>query len=115
MKLINIPFVIITLLGIGILSITALQIQIGLFRENNELGTNLAYGHFFGDNGTIDGFKVVFLPFPLGPTAGENATLNFSVLDEENNNINNIFSVLIIKEKRAQSNSESNSVYEIRI
>ncbi|MPZ07108.1 MAG: hypothetical protein GEU26_11955 [Nitrososphaeraceae archaeon] len=67
--------------------------------ESNEFGINLAYGHFFGDNKTIDGFRVVFLPFPPGPTAGENTTLNFSVLDEENSNINNIFSALIIKEK----------------
>lgn len=69
-----------------------------LMIESNEFGSNL-YGHFFGDNKTIDGFRVVFLPFPPGPTAGENTTLNFSVLDEENSNINNIFSALTIKEK----------------
>lgn len=57
------------------------------------------YGHFFGDNKTIDGFRVVFLPYPPVPVAGENTTLNFSVLDEKNGNINNIFSAPIIKEK----------------
>jgi hypothetical protein len=90
---------VITLFGIGLLSFTSFPANIGLFGVNNKSGSNLAYGHFFGDNKTIDGFKVVFLPFPLAPIAGENATLNFSVLDEENNNINNIFSALIIKEK----------------
>lgn len=81
------------------MSITSLQAKIGLFGENNEFDSTLAYGHFFGDNKTIDGFRVVvFLPFPPAPTAGENTTY-FSVLDEENNNINNIFSALIIKEK----------------
>lgn len=77
-----------------------------LLVESDKFGINLAYGHFFGDNKTIDGFRVVFLPFPPGPNAGENTTLNFSVLDEENSNINNIFSALIIKEK------ESNRVVE---
>lgn len=41
----------------------------------------------------------MFLPFPPGPTACENTTLNFSVLDEEYSNVNNIFSALTIKEK----------------
>ena len=71
----------------------------GVWEESNEFSSDLAYGHFFGDNKTIAGFRIVFLPFPPGPTAGENTTLNFSVLDEENSNINNIFSALIIKEK----------------
>lgn len=76
-----------------------LQQRLGLWGVSNEFGSNLVYGHFFGDNKTIDGFRIVFLPFPPGPNAGENTTLNFSVLDEENSNINNIFSALIIKEQ----------------
>jgi hypothetical protein len=58
-----------------------------------------AYGHFFGENVTRDGYQVVFQPFPFAPMAGDNATLNFSILDEENLNIHNIFSALIIKDK----------------
>jgi hypothetical protein len=59
----------------------------------------LAYGHFFGENVTLDGYQVVFQPFPFAPIAGDNTTLNFSILDEENLNIHNIFSALIIKIK----------------
>ncbi|MGA7370110.1 MAG: hypothetical protein WBX01_13350 [Nitrososphaeraceae archaeon] len=61
----------------------------------------LAYGHFFGQNISRDGYQVVFQPFPFAPMAGDNTTLNFSILDEENMNIHNIFSALIIKEKES--------------
>jgi hypothetical protein len=61
----------------------------------------LAYGHFFGENITRDGYQVVFQPFPFAPMAGDNTTLNFSILDEENMNIHNIFSALIIKDKES--------------
>lgn len=61
----------------------------------------LAYGHFFGENITRDGYQVVFQPFPFVPMAGDNTTLNFSILDEENLNIHNIFSALIIKDKES--------------
>jgi hypothetical protein len=61
----------------------------------------LAYGHFFGENITRDGYQVVFQPFPFTPMAGDNTTLNFSILDEENMNIHNIFSALIIKDKES--------------
>jgi hypothetical protein len=60
-----------------------------------------AYGHFFGENVTRDGYQVVFQPFPFAPMAGDNTTLNFSILDEENLNIHNIFSALIIKDKES--------------
>ncbi|MGH9926122.1 MAG: hypothetical protein ACRD5B_12185, partial [Nitrososphaeraceae archaeon] len=39
----------------------------------------LAYGHFFGENITQDGYQVVFQPFPFAPMAGDNTTLNFSI------------------------------------
>lgn len=59
-----------------------------------------AYAHFFGENITSDGYQVVFQPFPFAPMAGDNTTLNFSILDEENLNIHNIFSALIIQDKK---------------
>lgn len=59
-----------------------------------------AYAHFFGENITHDGYQVVFQPFPFAPMAGDNTTLNFSILDEENLNIHNIFSALIIQDKK---------------
>lgn len=61
----------------------------------------LAYGHFFGENITRDGYQVVFQPFPFAPMAGDNTTLNFSILDEENLNIHNIFSSLVITDKES--------------
>jgi hypothetical protein len=61
----------------------------------------LVYGHFFGENLTRDGYQVVFQPFPFAPIAGDNTTLNFSILDEENLNIHNIFSALVIKDKNS--------------
>ncbi len=100
-------FVTITLFGICLIGIIIPQQKNDLLVGINEFGkSNPVYGHFFGDNKTIDGFRVVFLPFPPAPMADENTTLNFSVLDQENSNINNIFSALIIKEK------ESNRVVE---
>jgi hypothetical protein len=64
-------------------------------------GGYLVYGHFFGENVTRDRFQIVFQAFPSVPVAGENATLNFSILDEQNQNIHNIFSALIIREKQS--------------
>jgi hypothetical protein len=69
-------------------------------------GLFFVYGHFFGENITRDGYQVVFQPFPFAPVAGENTTLNFSILDEENLNIHNIFSALIIKEKESNQTVE---------
>lgn len=58
-----------------------------------------AFAHFFGGTTVnVDRYQVTFVPFPEIPTAGNNSTtrLNFSVL-ENNSNINNIYSALIIK------------------
>jgi hypothetical protein len=76
-----------------------IEIATNSFGERDKFSNNSLYAHFWGDNKTINGFRIVFQPFPPGPIAGDNTTLNFSVLDEENININNIFSALIIKEK----------------
>jgi hypothetical protein len=61
---------------------------------------NIAYAHFFGATKKIDdNYQIVFQTFPFVPFAGENSTLNFSILDKENANINNVYAALIIKEK----------------
>ncbi len=60
---------------------------------------DLAYAHFVGSNKTIDNYKVVFQLIPSIPSVDENSTLNFSVLDKNNANVNNVFSQLIVKEK----------------
>jgi hypothetical protein len=91
----------ITIIGI-LLPITFICFLYLLQRD----GGYLVYGHFFGENVTRDGFQIVFQPFPFVPVAGENTTLNFSILDEENQNIHNIFSALIIREKKSNETVE---------
>jgi hypothetical protein len=41
----------------------------------------------------------VFQPFPIVPEANENSTLNFSILDKDNANVNNVYAALTIREK----------------
>ena len=61
---------------------------------------NLASAHFFGATKNVDGYQIIFAPFPSIPLAGDNSTLiNLSVLDKDNQNVNNIFASLVIKEK----------------
>ena len=61
-----------------------------------------ADAHFFGATKIVNGYQIVFQPAPSVPLAGDNSTLlNFSVLDKDNQNVNNIFATLIIKEKNS--------------
>jgi hypothetical protein len=61
---------------------------------------NLAYGHFFGATQDIDGYQVVFAPYPSTPVAGSNSTfLNFSVL-QNSSNIFNIHSAVRIQDRQ---------------
>lgn len=61
-----------------------------------------AQAHFFGSTKTVNGYQIVFQPAPSVPLAGDNSTLlNLSVLDKDNQNVNNIFASLIIKEKNS--------------
>lgn len=60
---------------------------------------NFAYAHFFGKSKYIDNYQIVFQPFPIVPEANENSTLNFSILDEENANVNNVYAALTVREK----------------
>lgn len=85
-----------TIVGIT-LALTFVFFSYLLQRDNSFL----AYGHFFGENITRDGYQIVFQPFPFAPMAGDNTTLNFSILDEENLNIHNIFSALVITDKKS--------------
>jgi hypothetical protein len=57
-------------------------------------------GHFFGTTRNIGGYQIVFAPYPALPIAGDNSTLlNFSILDKDNKNVNNISASLIVKNK----------------
>jgi hypothetical protein len=40
-----------------------------------------ADAHFFGAAKEIDGYQVIFAPYPENPAIGEDSTLNFSVLE----------------------------------
>ena len=63
-----------------------------------------ADAHFFGATKIVNGYQIVFQPAPSVPLAGDNSTLlNFSVLDKDNQNVNNIFASLIIKEKNSDN------------
>src|SRR5215210_6962935 len=63
--------------------------------------SSLAYAHFFGVTKNIDNYQVIFSPSPSTPIAGDNSTsLNFSVL-ENNTNIYNIYSALVVTDKQS--------------
>ena len=63
--------------------------------------TGFAYGHFFGATKNIDNYQVIFAPSPSTPITGDNSTsLNFSVL-ENNANIYNIYTAMVVTEKQS--------------
>jgi hypothetical protein len=62
----------------------------------------VAYGHYFGATKNIDNYQVVFSPYPSTPITGDNSTtLNFSVLDNSNNNLYNIYAALEVTDKKS--------------
>jgi hypothetical protein len=61
-----------------------------------------ADAHFFGATRQIDGYQVIFAPFPDVPIAGGNSTLNFSVL-RNGSNIFNIHSAIVITQKESDT------------
>ena len=66
-------------------------------KKNND---HMAYAHFFGATKKVDNYQIVFQPFPFVPFVGDNSTtLNFSILDNNNSNVNNIYAALVIKER----------------
>jgi len=76
-----------------------------LFVFLNEFGhSQFILGHFFGTTKNIGNYQIVFAPYPSLPFAGDNSTLlNFSILDKDNQNVNNIFASLSIKNKMNDS------------
>jgi hypothetical protein len=89
-KMLNSSLYVIIEFSIAIIIIAILVIQ-----------TGVAYGHFFGATKNIDNYQVIFAPNPSTPLAGDNSTsLNFSVL-ENNTNIYNIYTAMVITEKQS--------------
>jgi hypothetical protein len=60
---------------------------------------NVAYAHFFGISKNVDNYQIVFQPLPIVPAVNEDSTLNFSILDKDNANVNNVYAALTIREK----------------
>ena len=84
---------------LGILSCTIFVIPCDRTFSIND---HTASAHFFGgETVTIDDYQVVFLTAPSSPAIGDNSTtLNFSVL-QNNSNIYNIQSAVVITEKNS--------------
>jgi hypothetical protein len=59
-----------------------------------------AYSHFFGATKQVDGYQIVFQPYPSAPVIGTNSTLNFSVLAPDGNNLYNVYSSIVIADKK---------------
>src|SRR5919197_1213942 len=57
-----------------------------------------AYAHYFGSTVNVDNYRVVFSPPSLLKAGDNSTTLNFSILDKDGNNINNIYSALVIRQ-----------------
>lgn len=53
--------------------------------------------HFFGATQDIDGYQVIFAPYPSSPTIGQNSTLNFSVL-ENGANLFNVYAAIKVQD-----------------
>ncbi|MGV8106730.1 MAG: hypothetical protein ACP5OH_03035 [Nitrososphaerota archaeon] len=67
---------------------------------NTYHGLQFTSGHFFGATKNVGDYQIIFAPYPQLPFAGDNSTLlNFSILDKDNQNVNNISASLIIKNK----------------
>lgn len=64
------------------------------------ISSQSTYGHFFGAIKNFGNYQIVFAPYPPLPFAGDNSTLlNFSILDKENKNVDNISASLVVKTK----------------
>ena len=67
-----------------------------------------AEAHFFGGvtKDLVDGYQVLFVPFPGTPNAGDNSTtLNFSIL-QDGFNVDNVYVSFTIKERDSGSVEE---------
>ena len=77
-------------------------VSLGLVIVSLAVFVRPAYAHFFGSTINVDNYQIVFSPYPATPKAGDNSTtLNFSVLDSNGDNVNNIYSALVITQKQS--------------
>ena len=83
----------------GLLLFLLISIGDDYTSDRGNTNNHTAFAHFFGVTQTIDNYQIVFQTFPFVPYAGENSTLNFSILDKDNTNVNNVYAALIISDK----------------
>lgn len=60
-----------------------------------------AEAHFFGAAKNIDGYQVIFAPYPDNPAIGQNSTLNFSVL-QNGANLYNIHAAVKVQKSNGE-------------
>ena len=104
----QIKFIVFGIVLIAILLVLGL-VSISILFDASNKGINsyyidtqwdfFAYAHFSGVTKSVGNYKIVFQTFPFVPFSGENSTLNFSILDKDNSNTNNVYAAFIIKEK----------------
>lgn len=65
------------------------------------LAAKPADAHFFGATKDVDGFQVVFAPYPDNPAIGQNSTLNFSIL-QSGVNLFNIYAAVAVQKSTGE-------------
>lgn len=65
------------------------------------LAAKPADAHFFGATKEVDGFQVIFAPYPDNPDIGQNSTLNFSIL-QNGANLFNIFAAVTVQKSTGE-------------
>ncbi len=65
------------------------------------LAAKPADAHFFGSTKEVDGYQVIFAPYPDNPAIGENSTLNFSVL-QNGANLFNIYAAVKVQKSTGE-------------
>ena len=79
---------------------TQISIQGNDIHNDDNDNSHIAYAHFFGASKYVDNYQIVFQSFPFVPFVHDNSTtLNFSILDNNNSNVNNVYAALVVKEK----------------
>jgi len=61
--------------------------------------SNIASAHFLGSVKNVGDYQIVFQSSPRYVSADQKTSLNFSILDKKNSNINSVYAALVMKEK----------------
>lgn len=75
-----------------------------LFMTANTLHGAYAHSALAGSGATIktiDKYQTALQLYPKFPSAGQNVTLHFTVLDRDNSNVNGVYAAMVMKEKES--------------